>query len=66
MIYGLADLASPYIQFRGTLGDCVRESKGLGLCGIYRLESDGWQEVAKDILIPLPIEERLLISDSNG
>jgi hypothetical protein len=47
MEYGLADLASPYIQFKGTLGECFRESKGMGLCGIYRRESTGWVEVAK-------------------
>lgn len=47
MEYGLADLAAPVIQFKGTLGDCYRESKGLALCGIYRRESDGWHTVAK-------------------
>lgn len=46
MEYGLKDLASPYIQFKGTLGECYREAKGLGLCGIYRREADGWYNVA--------------------
>ena len=45
-IYGLKDLQAPFIQFKGTLGACYRESKGLGLCGIYRLEEDGWHGVA--------------------
>ena len=47
MNYGLADLAAPYIQFKGTLGECVREAKGLGLCGIYRYTAEGWTTVAK-------------------
>jgi len=48
MQYGLADLAAPFIQYKGTLGDCYRESKGLGLCGIYRKDKDGaWVTVAK-------------------
>jgi hypothetical protein len=46
MQYGLKDLAAPFIQFKGTLGQCYRESKGLGLCGIYRRENDGWHTVA--------------------
>lgn len=46
-MYGLADLASPCIQFKGTLGECVRMAKGMGLCGIYKNTSSGWQEVAK-------------------
>lgn len=46
MIYGLKDLAAPWIQFRGTLGECYREARGFGLCGIYRLERGGWVTVA--------------------
>jgi len=45
--YGLADLAAPWIQFKGTLGECFREAKGMGLCGIYRREACGWVTVAK-------------------
>jgi len=47
MEYGLKDLNAPFIQFKGTLGECVRQSKGFGLCGIYRRESSGWVVVAK-------------------
>lgn len=47
MTYGLADLAAPFIQFKGTLGDCVRQSRGMGLCGIYRFTDDGWIVVAR-------------------
>lgn len=46
MIYGLKDLSAPFIQYEGTLYQCWKESIGLGLCGIYRLESDGWHKVA--------------------
>jgi hypothetical protein len=47
-MYGLADLAAPWIQFQGTLGECYRESKGLGLCGIYKKDKTGaWVIVAK-------------------
>lgn len=45
-MYGLADLASPFIQHKGTLGECYRESKRMGLCGLYRRESCGWVLVA--------------------
>lgn len=45
-MYGLADLAAPFIQFHGTLGECYRESKGMGLCGIYRREAGAWVLVA--------------------
>ncbi|MFA5307370.1 MAG: hypothetical protein WC365_08025 [Candidatus Babeliales bacterium] len=48
MTYGLADLAAPYIQYKGTLGDCFRASRGLGLCGIYKKDKTGaWVTVAK-------------------
>lgn len=47
MKYGLKDLQAPFIQFEGTLGQCYREAKGMGLCGLYRLESCGWVSVAK-------------------
>lgn len=46
MIYGLADIAAPFIQYKGTLGACYRESKGMGLCGIYRQTNTGWKTVA--------------------
>lgn len=46
MEYGLADIAAPFIQFKGTLGACYRESKGMALCGIYRQTSTGWKAVA--------------------
>jgi len=47
MTYGLADIAAPFIQFKGTLGECYREAKGLGLCSIYKKHHDGtWQKVA--------------------
>jgi hypothetical protein len=45
--YGLADLAAPYIQFTGSLGDCYRAAHGLGLCGIYRRSANGWETVAR-------------------
>ena len=46
-MYGLADLAAPLIQFKGTLGECYREAKGFALCGIYRRTQEGWVVVAK-------------------
>jgi hypothetical protein len=45
--YGLADLAAPFIQFKGNLVECIRESRGMALCGIYRRTKDGWKTVAK-------------------
>lgn len=46
MKYGLKDIAAPFIQFKGTLAECVKMAKGMGLCAIYRYESDGWHTVA--------------------
>ena len=45
--YGLKDLQCPWIQFQGSLGDCYREAKGMGLCGLYRREATGWISIAK-------------------
>jgi len=45
-MYGLADLAAPCIQFRGTLGDCYRTARGMALCGIYRETAARWITVA--------------------
>ena len=47
LLYGLKDIAAPFIQWQGTLGDMYRESKGMGMAGLYRLEKDGWQPIAK-------------------
>lgn len=45
-LYGLKDLASPYVQFKGTLGECFREARGLALCSIERHTYVGWVTVA--------------------
>lgn len=47
-MYGLKDLNAPFIQYKGTLGDCFKEAKGMGLCGLYKKDKTGsWVVVAK-------------------
>lgn len=50
MLYGLKDLAAPYIQFEGTLVECFRETRGFASFGIYRLDNDGWNPVQKRVM----------------
>lgn len=44
--YGLADIAAPFIQFKGNLAECFLKARGMGLCGIYRRTNAGWVTVA--------------------
>ena len=61
MTYGLADLAAPFIQFKGTLGECYRQSKGFALCGIYRKEASGaWVKVASRYYSELTHESKII------
>ena len=47
-MYGLKDIAAPFIQYKNlSMVKCYKEARGLGMCGIYRLEKDGWSPVAK-------------------
>ena len=45
-LYGLADLTSRSITFRGNLVECYHEAIGRGECAIYRSTSTGWLTVA--------------------
>jgi hypothetical protein len=45
-LYGLADLTSRSIQFRGNLVECYHAALGRGDCAIYRSTSTGWLTVA--------------------
>ena len=60
-MYGLKDINAPFIQYKNEcLGELWKETKRFAMFGIYRLEDDGWQPIAKKYFNRLTLQKNII------